>query len=362
MALRHQLFNALNNVPRLGGVKIAHEGEEMMFSYSRNLQTGRLELNIHIAGEYYRVNCPFCNDTRHRLWINHMWGQKDPRTGSNNLWLAVCYNEGCLKDFERQRTLWNMVFDITSYDPSRDRVKAGEKPCQSLREVELPGTPLALTWLASAYPDHPACEYLRSRGYDPAVIGQQYGLSVCQDPPGKYWQLAGRLIIPIRMDGKLYGWQARLIGESTDRRVPKYFSMPGMKKTQVLYNIDVAQHHPFVVVCEGPTDVWTFGPEAVSLFGKSISTAQLQRLRLTFGEKGKPIILMLDGDAIEEAEGILHEMKRNKGRPVPCAMVCLSNGTDPGDYATNDLRALVAEQCRRQGLELPIPFIQTGSF
>ena len=38
-------------------------------------------------GEYYRVNCPFCNDTRFRLYINHRWFEHKH--------MANCFNESC---------------------------------------------------------------------------------------------------------------------------------------------------------------------------------------------------------------------------------------------------------------------------
>ena len=35
---------------------------------------GKPEFQASNPGEYYRIACPFCLDTRHRLWINHRWG------------------------------------------------------------------------------------------------------------------------------------------------------------------------------------------------------------------------------------------------------------------------------------------------
>jgi len=354
--LRHQLYNALNSLKKLGGVIVAHEGEDMICNYVYNVQRRRYELNIINPGEYYRVNCPFCNDTRHRLWINHRWGYKDEKTGSCNLWLAICYNqERCLQTYARQLNLWNQLFDNT-YDRSRDVIRRGES-IQIMTEVSLPGECYPVDYLAKEFPDDPAVGYLISRGYDPIYLGETYRVSVCSVPSSRYWHLTGRIIIPVYMDGKLYGWQARFVGDPPNKQTPKYFSMPGMKKTQLLYNFDVAAKFPFVVVCEGATDVWRFGPEAVALFGKSISTTQLLRLKEVFGKRGLPIVILLDGDAIDEAEGIAMELSgklKGDGYRYRNAVVQLPPGKDPDSYSTDELRALVAAQCRQQGIELPI--------
>ncbi len=55
----------------------------------------------------------------------------------------------------------------------------------------------------------------------------------------------------------------------------QYYTMPGFKKTQHLYNYDQAKQFPFVSICEGVSDVWRFGSEAVALFGKNASSTQL---------------------------------------------------------------------------------------
>ena len=46
--------------------------------------------------EDYRVNCPFCSDTRHRLYISCQWGVYDPFAGHSNIHLIRCYNENCV--------------------------------------------------------------------------------------------------------------------------------------------------------------------------------------------------------------------------------------------------------------------------
>ena len=49
----------------------------MVFQTTRDLLTNRPWLDIKEPGEQFRICCPFCHDTRFRLYISHMWGQRD---------------------------------------------------------------------------------------------------------------------------------------------------------------------------------------------------------------------------------------------------------------------------------------------
>jgi hypothetical protein len=94
MALCPTLYNALRSrVP--GGIILANQGESMVQQSTLDRQRGQYHTYVVHSGEYYRVNCPFCNDTRHRLWVNHMFGQPDAN-GQPMRFLVVCYNDNCL--------------------------------------------------------------------------------------------------------------------------------------------------------------------------------------------------------------------------------------------------------------------------
>src|ERR1043166_541750 len=92
--LRPELYHRLLDC--FGSVLVANEGEAMDACVRTDRLTGRQELSVNLPGEYFRVSCCFCNDTRHRLWINHRWGRYEPAVKSKNLFLAHCYNENCL--------------------------------------------------------------------------------------------------------------------------------------------------------------------------------------------------------------------------------------------------------------------------
>jgi hypothetical protein len=342
--LRPSLYYCLEH--RLGPVIIANEGEELVGCARTDPYSDRPRLEVSMPGEYYRVCCPFCNDTRHRLWINHRWGLYVPEFKSDNLFLAHCFNEDCLAQPGRAQQLRNVVFDNFVRGRAPDPVRRGRRPAVApRREVKAPG-PLVCS-LDNLSPDHPAVLYLRGRGYDTDWLGRTLRVGVCLGAYPEFRMAKDRIIIPTYHGGAYAGWQARYVGEPPDKRVPKYFTMAGMKVSQLLYNYDVARQSPFGVVCEGPMDVWAFGPEAVALFGNKVSAAQAQLIGSAWREG--TVIILLDGDApgpALQAHDALAGLVRRR------AVVSLPADKDPGDLPRQELRQFVFAEALRQGADL----------
>ena len=97
--LNPALFTALEAV--LGPVRVANEGMSMTGTYLPGVG-GKRRFHPSESGEYYRVSCPFCSDTRQRLYVNHRWGTRDEKTGGRFRWAARCFNEHCLRDPEQR--------------------------------------------------------------------------------------------------------------------------------------------------------------------------------------------------------------------------------------------------------------------
>ena len=305
-----------------GDLKVACPLEPFLSHYVN--YADRTTFEIDSRGESYRINCPYCNDTRKRLWINHMWGHRDPQTGSQNLWLCKCFNENCLSTFKRQRDLYSLVFGPRG--PNReDIVNFVKVDDREPEEVGPPGYVIPLNELPAA---HPAISYLASRGWeDLQELIQYYGVGFCCAAPDKFHTAEGRLIAPIYFGGKYVGWQARVIGEPMKNQ-PKYYTMPGLQKSKILYNFDIASRYPFGVVVEGVTDVWAYGPPAVGLLGKTASTRQRSLIvDMTRSGRWQHVIIMLDGDAVDEMQELCDLLA---GVPnLSC--IQLPNGNDPAD-------------------------------
>lgn len=282
------------------------------------------------GGEYYLVNCPYCNDTRHRLWINHRFAEFP--------WLCVCYNEGCLEHQSRKDQL---RLQLRLARGARLAVlPADTKARDPLQAAEWPGECVRLT----ALPDnHHALRYLRYRGFDPVQLAERYDIRYCTRCGPEWVPALGRLIIPVYWDHKLVGWQAREV-ERSPRFAEKYWTMPGMPRRDLLYNFDQARAQPYVVICEGPTDVWRIGPSGVALFGKSASMTQVHLLQ-TLIDRRTPILVMLDGDAAEAAKELTRLLAET--RPHGVLRVELLPDQDPGGLDTDIVDGLVAEHLAR---------------
>lgn len=316
------LFESLQTA--FGTVLVANEGERSRVEYKPNWSyregKPRIQARRLISGEYYKVACPFCNDTRGRLWINHQWGERDPRTGDRNLHLAHCYNEDCIDRRDRQMNLANLVYPMGIGRPAqssrgpRPGVKRVQDESAWMPEIRLPEGLVPINALPTG---HHAAEYLLGRGYDLDELWTRWGVAYCAEARSGYDQVVDRIVAPIfgprprfgpEPEGgseALLGWQARYVGPPSYEA--KYLSARGMKKSRLLYGLSAAAATTGpVVVCEGVTDVWRLRTGAVATLGKSLSSHQRDLFRLTFG--GRPIVVFFDRDARKEAEEARREL------------------------------------------------------
>ena len=333
-----------------GGVIIANQGEACARS-TRHRADGSRFTDINYSGEYYRVNCPFCRDTRHRLWVNHMFGQPDIE-GRPMRFLATCYNEGCLGEPAHRAAFNNVVYGYRNANQRRQpafQVFEGQwiDPNQQV-VVEMPGQLLPLSQLARAMPGHEAVQYLcGQRRYTTSML-DKYEIQYCTYAP-RYPEAAGRIIFPIRYEGRLTGWQARYIGTADWRVIPKYYGMPGMRKRFMLYNYDIAKNMPFVCVVEGVTDCHVLGDAGVAILGKTLSRFQAELLVNTWGNK--PILLIFDPDAREEMRATVTDL-RECGAIV--LEIVLPGEHDCGDYDPRTLWNIIYAQAAAAGIVLPM--------
>lgn len=339
-----------------GGVIIANEGEPMQTGATYVL-AGKPNTQILHSGEYYRVNCPFCRDTRHRLWVNHMYGQLDAH-GRIMRFVARCYNEDCLADRDNWESFDNAVFNFTNAHERNRQVFPLNLPQDftdpyTLTKAELPGNVIPVSQLARAMPNHPAVAYLmQGRRYSIFEL-DHYEVGYCTAVTNQRYATAlHRIIFPIRRSGELIGWQAREIppeyGPPYSATGPKYWGLPGMKKKLMLYNHDKALGKQVLVVVEGATSCHRVGDCAVGLMGKTMSTQQYMMILNDW--PNVPIVLMLDPDAKEEMQGILADFVNNNIVIVP---VWLPEGYDPSDYDRITIWNTIRAKARDIGVILP---------
>ncbi|MCD0458656.1 hypothetical protein [Roseiconus lacunae] len=311
--LNPRLHNALKD--RFGAVKISNPGERYIPSTALSRSLDGRSPPPRQSGEYYRVCCPECGDTKYRLYINHMFGSLDD--DNSGLHLMNCYNERCFKTLQDRRWFWGRLFPF-NYDAkimqTQQQPLVASSPGGGVAAITPVPVQLPAGYQLSDPAAHHAVVYLQQRGFDPAELASLWSVYYCQESQISSPPLSNRVVLPVvnvrrspihGVTSETVGWQARAI----DSQLPKYLSMRGFPKSKYLYGIQHAKQWdcPLVVV-EGATDVWRFGGSCVALLGKSASSSQRQQLTTQFQDR--PICIALDRDAAQEASQLVRELTR----------------------------------------------------
>ena len=352
--LNPKLYQRLQD--RFSHVVVAKQGEPM-FGGEYVFDGFRNKYKPLNAGEYYRVNCPFCVkrnavDTRQRLWINHRWGvgldpdDKDYRENEKFWWMAVCYNEDCLALPENRKELRTMLYGAIGRERRGQQVIVQSAPTEhvALGIVDYPGECLRVDQLPIG---HRAVQYLLSRSFDPQVLGPQYGVAYCNESY-QYPLVGSKIVIPIYMSGEMVGWQARppFDADWSEVRVPKYYNCPRTNKRLMLYGVDQADELPFCIVVEGVTDVWAIGPGAVSILGKTLAYEQ----KVQICNRWNTAIVVLDPDAQDRARLTCDSIEH--GSNTRAVNVQLPDGTDPASIDNEYFWDLVQMRLQQEGIKV----------
>lgn len=266
---------------------------------------GRATVSNGSNGVELILDCPYCD--RHKLSVN-------PAKRCWHCW--HCGESGTLRKLLGR----SVPAKIERSEPEPRPAERGQVD---------PGECVPLSSLSD---EHEAILYLRSRGFDPAALERDFGISYCRRGrkfAGGVFDTTGTIVIPVVENGARSAWQARLLynpdSVPEDQRgaygfkwdderkkfvvPPKYFTSPGFKKGEHFFNYDQAARNGFVVVTEGAFDAMRVGRCAVASFGKNVSDAQVQILQATW----PVVILLLDPDAEKEQDEL---ERRLEGRSV----------------------------------------------
>jgi len=351
--LNQTLFEALRAVSP--EVSIIHEGESGAYevhaaagvSLSAKRTTGRTAF-VTRWGETYKLNCPICGDTRQRLFICHLLGVTIGK-GAGKLRfsrsIAMCHNQHC--------NIYPWLMQLPGINWQELTLVEGVSPTKSKgaglsEEIEMPRPSIPL--MSDEVPQR-VHDYLIGRGFDPQQLYTQYRLHYA--PQGALWNIIenkalyeDRIVIPIFHGGILTGWQARDI---TGASPIKYLTAPGWRKTEALYNMDVAKWFRDIVIVEGPTDVWRAGENSIALMGKTLSAGSIQAeiLQTLWGDRGRVLICLDsyedDPSTLEAAAKLMETIHEIKAFPEGIAMLQLPSD-DPGSWDEEELRSLL-NQC-----------------
>lgn len=306
----------------------------------------KLVETIQVAGEYYAICCPFCEDRAHKLWINYRYGSEfNPHTGRREkTYLACCYRNDCLRVLGRREQLEDLIFGQHRRNLLAPPLLRVEDEFAPPPVITPPGNIVPLCELPDT---HPAIQYVRSRNFDPNELTTNYSAGFCDRPNPGFSLMKNRIYIPVLSGGQLVGWQGRAVGDTSQ---PKYYNSQGMQKSRVLYNYDTAMRQPYVVIVEGIPSVWRIGAAAVCLFGKTMSHWQRTTIATTWVKK--PVFILLDNDAAAETEKCFTELSRHDVAVVP---VFLPDTKDPADYAYPELVEILNRTAAAVGVDFVLP-------
>ena len=324
-----------------------------------------LSREVEHPGEQYNLRCRKCRDHRARLFVNHRWGVFDLVTKTRNLWMAHCFNEDCYGDYESQLLYFDYVYSDVASSRFDIHVNEGRRTLPAERSCTGPPGPLwSLEELLRTDPDHRAIEFVRNRGFRPLLLSKKWGVGYCLDSKLKHAR--DRLYIPFRDgSGQTIGWQARYLGDSVGgvafnkAGIPKYYTAPGFRKSLHPYNMEAALAHDTVVVVEGVTDVWRFGPMALAAAGKTLSQAARSRIvEWAQEDRRRLLIVAFDHNPGKPAKGkspgvhpsdalLAQLVLPMQGRVVKLS---LPVDTDPADLPRDYLRELAKKAAADKGL------------
>ena len=357
--LNPSLYNQLCRV--FGQVRVSNEGVAFVGTSVRDpLKPTRTSLHIREHGEQYMVCCPYCGDTRFRLYFNHRWGSRFE--GDRITHLVQCFNEGCHENSGFHQRMQDLLTPYIARDYGIE-IKPGLVHNTTPKPIKLPGECIPINQLDAA---HPARFYLQSvRGFDLDALYDNWRVLWCVS--SHYMNAHQRIVFPVHSYGEkgdldVYGYQCRYLNlrsgsdKPPDKITPKYWTGPGTKKSKILYNAYRACYSPVVVLTEGPLDAIRVGPDyGVCAFGKSVSGPQLALLWSLWGQHGAVVIVALDADASEEQKSTLIALETSwpAGRVIP---LYFPPGSDPGGTERELLYRMIVQTAWKAGWDLSAYF------
>jgi len=146
----------------------------------------------------------------------------------------------------------------------------------------------------------------------------------------RYHGAMNAIVFPVKENGMIYGWQARLIDPQKNQ--PKAITMPRFDKSKFLMGNGCYWNR--LVIVEGPFDLMHIeaaeGVNAIASMGKVISQDQL---KLILDSPAKEIYIGLDEDATEQVYEVVDQLGLHK----KCFRIVAPRGRDFGDCSPKEI-------------------------
>lgn len=116
-------------------------------------------------------------------------------------------------------------------------------------------------------------KYLIGRGFDPDQLAAIWKIGGIGLEAEYRW----RIFIPIQIDGQTVSWTTRSIVDTGRRYITAKPEMSAMPIADLVYGIDMVRD--YIIIHEGPADVWRMGPGAVATLGTITTPKKVGFLR-----------------------------------------------------------------------------------
>lgn len=353
MALNEVLYTRLVQKYGKDSVQIKRVGEPYDPNWKTDPITGRMHRDPKHNGEVYVLNCPICGDKKGRLYVNHFWMQWDEDVHRHVDDMIGCFNEKCFQKHPENRSKFFQEL-FSGCNPSDVTMQLSE-PKEMPKEV-VPEPPGKIFKLTDLHPAQPCRYYLRNRGiiggYTEETLERDWAVGyVATVNKGHSPDCLNRIYIPMFHNGVLVGYQCRFIGDREwTTECPKTRTMPHMRRGRYLYNFDIASRSKVAVLVEGPTSAWAIGLRSIALWGNSISAQQCDLIKSRWRDDCL-IVVMLDGNALNEATKIAVKLQANCGT-TKVVQVRLQAADDPGSLGHARSWQIIEETCKQHNINL----------
>lgn len=285
-------------------------------------------------------NCPFCDDHKHDYKLYF----KKADDSSHGIWQCWrCGRKGSPYGFVMQYEGVDFkeaaeILELYGMEPgsftkeeresglSEEEIlylrikKMGEVECIKTEELTPPPLPNGYKRIIDSLDDpevKPFIHYLINvRGLTlDDIITHNIGYitrGVTQTPSGSKVDLSNHVVFLTHgFKGEYLYWNTRSIEPDPYAKSINGFSKQGeYSKNNILFNLNRAIQTPYIVIVEGVIDALTIGNSGVAALGKMLTSAQIDLLK-TYVPKDKPIFIMLDKDARDEAIKLAKKLKVN---------------------------------------------------
>jgi hypothetical protein len=358
----------------LGPGKISNENDPGVYRESKNRKyTGGTDLEFSEMtgwGETGYYCCPICGDQSFKLGICHRLGtvyRKKDKSFRFSRYLLKCHRDkGCDMRRVLDRIYQSLPADYAEV-AINGKIEMRKSSASSVVAVEV-SLPTPSFSLVSNKVSQGVADYLINRGFDLAQLDELYGVRYL--PRGAKWEYPEieepkteesatgeeqpkkekppkrppyifaeeKILIPIWQHRLLIGWQVRTINPQSK---PKYLNTPGAHKGTWLYNLDAALLQKDIIITEGVTNVWRIGPQAVAIFGHSMSVDQSQLAKTIWGFDGRALICLDEDTYGKNADRLLAtSLRQDEAFPRGVALLRLRNG-DASDHARQRMHYLM---------------------